>query len=128
MLELALLVFFGVMAFRIANAVSRETVIFREFHQPRTLLFSLGPLIVLAGLNRVGLVVSTIAGAMCYLPALLNARRLMHAFDTAGTDRVRRAHSTASQAFGTVLAGLLYIAGAFGFAFIAWRYSGGGSA
>ena len=114
MLDVFLLLFFGVMAYRIASAVSREGAIFREFNQPKSIgpfacLFPMGPIVLLTGVSRVGLLVSLVAAAGCYLPALFVARRRIQAFERAGTDRVKGALSASSQAFGTALAGLIYL-------------------
>src|SRR5262245_46794587 len=132
MLDAVLLIFFGVMAVRVATAVSREATVFREFQQSRSLaflalLFPLGPLVMLAGLNRIGLLGSVLVAAACYLPALLSARRLMRAFDQAGTDRVSKAQSAASQAFGTALVGLLYVAVVFTLGFFSNRIGAAGA-
>ena len=115
MLEIVLFIAFGVMAVRIARVVHAESVIFLEFKQSRSIgalvfLFPLGPLVLLIGSFRLGWLVAVVLAAACYLPALLVARRRLAAFERAGTDRVHPARSAVSQAFGTALAGLLYVA------------------
>ncbi len=115
MLDLALLVLFCVMAYRIAGAMRRESAILREFRQPRALaflvlLFPLGPIAVWSVVFHTPYLLAFVAAAVCYLPALLLARRMELALQRAGTDRVRRARDAASQAFGTALIGLVYLA------------------
>jgi catechol 2,3-dioxygenase-like lactoylglutathione lyase family enzyme len=69
-LDIALLIFFAVMAYRIASAVWRERPIFLEFHQPRALgaavlLFPLGP-IATVFLVRASPLLALLAGLGCY--------------------------------------------------------------
>ncbi len=115
MLDIVLIIVFSVMAYRIATSIHRESMIFREFKLSRTLalaamLFPFGPIGLFAG--SVGLVfpLAYIGAAACYVPALLIARRLGNALEKAGTDRVKGAQTAISQAFGTALAGLIYVA------------------
>lgn len=115
MLDITLFVVFGVMAVRIARMVHAESAIFLEFNQSRSIaalvfLFPLGPLVLITGTFRLGWLVAVILAAPCYLPALVVARRRVAAFERAGTDRVHPAKSAVTEAFGTALAGLLYIA------------------
>lgn len=121
MLDIALLIVFCVMAYRIATAIYRESPIFREFKQPRALalvvmLFPFGPVMLLAGATRLPFPLAFIGAAACYVPALLIARRLGHAFEKSGTDRVKKAQAATSLAFGTALGGLIYTALLFLFA------------
>jgi uncharacterized membrane protein len=122
MLDIALFAFFAVMAYRIAQSVRREAHILAEFKQPQTLgllvlLFPLGPLVLLVGSLLTPFPVAHIAAVFCYLPALIGARRQARALETAGTDRVQRAQTAISQAFGTALVGLGYVAVVFALAF-----------
>lgn len=115
MLDIALMIFFCVMTYRIATAIYRESKIFQEFKQPRTLalavmFFPFGPLVLLAGATRLPFPIAFIGAAVCYIPALFIARRLGLAFEKAGTDRVKAAQAVVSQAYGTALAGLIYVA------------------
>jgi hypothetical protein len=115
MLEIVLFIAFGVMAVRIARAVYTESAIFLEFKQSRSIaalvfLFPLGPIVLLLGSFRLGWLVAIVLAAACYLPGLVVAKRRLAAFERAGTDRVHPARSAVSQAFGTALAGLLYVA------------------
>lgn len=114
MLDLAFMIAFSVMAVRIAKTIWRETGIFREFHQPKTLallvfLFPLGPFLLLFGARYLSLLVAVILAVGCYLPALLSARKIAYAFERAGTDRVKRALGAAREAFGMALVGLVYV-------------------
>jgi len=132
MLDIALLVFFGVMAYRIAAAVRREAPVLLEFHQSRalaatSLFFPLGPIAVLFLIGRSPLI-ALVAGLTCYLPSLLIARRITGALERAGTDRVKDARSAASQAFGTALAGLVYVVGVFLYVVIVGVYFRGANA
>lgn len=115
MLDIVFFIAFGVMAVRIARVVHTESAIFLEFKQSRSIgalvfLFPLGPLVLLIGSFRLGWLVAAVLATACYLPGLLVARRRVAAFERAGTDRVHPARSAVSQAFGTALAGLLYVA------------------
>ena len=115
MLDIAVLISLAVMTYRVWSGVSREAEIFREFNQARTLaivslLFPLAPIILLLGMVHVGAVVSLVGAAVCFLPALVIARRNVRVFERSGTDRVNGAISAASQAVGTAIAGLCYVA------------------
>jgi len=72
------------------------------------MLFPLGPVVLLVGATRLPFPLTFIGAAACYVPALLIARRLGHAFEKSGTDRVKKAQAATSQAFGTALVGLIY--------------------
>ncbi len=114
MFEIALTGLFFVMAYRISRGIFREAGIFREFNQSRALglevlLFPIGPMLIFYFSVRAPLIGIGLAAA-CYLPALLHARAQSAAFERAGTDKVKAALSLVSQAFGTAIAGLIYIA------------------
>lgn len=113
MLDFVLLVFFGVMAVRIARLVWREAAIYREFNQSLSLgylvlLFPLGPILALTTTLRLGWLVALVLVLGCYLPAFIAARRRLSFFERAGTDRVKSAESAASQAYGTAIVGFIY--------------------
>src|SRR6266571_611618 len=113
--DIALFIVFIVMAVRIARIVRAESPIFLEFKQSRSIaalvfLFPIGPLVLILGTFRLGWLVAIVLATACYLPGLVVARRRVAAFERAGTDRVYPAKSAASQAFGTALAGLVYVA------------------
>ena len=117
-LTISFLILFCVMAVRIAAAVSRESPIFREFNQSTALqvlvfLFPFGPLVLMVDPQRFGWLPPYILASGCYIPALLVANRVTRALERAGTDRVKQALTAASQAFGTALIGLIYVAGVF---------------
>lgn len=114
MLDLALLILFCVMAYRIAAAISRESPIFQEFGQPRTLaflvvFFPFGSLVLFAGKFFLPAPLVLAGAAACYVPAFISARSVGSALERAGTDRVRAAREAVSQAFGTALVGLAYV-------------------
>jgi hypothetical protein len=114
MLDIVPLVVFALMAVRIVVTVLRHSAIFAEFGQSKVLvflapLFPVGPLLLLFFRNQ-SLALALGAASACYLPALFVARRQIHAFDRAGTDRVKGALGATYQAFGTAIAGLVYIA------------------
>jgi hypothetical protein len=126
MIDVVLLVFFCVMAYRVAMAVRRERAILAEFNQSpvlgtTALLFPVGPIATFYLLGR-SPILALIAGLICYLPSMLIARRMTRSLERAGTDRVHRAMSAASQAFGTSLVGLIYAFGAFLFVVIVRVY------
>jgi O-antigen/teichoic acid export membrane protein len=115
MFDIALLVFFCVMTFRIVTAVRRESKLFQEFRQPGTslsvavMLFPIGPIVMFAGTARLPFPLAFVGAAACYVPALFVARRISQALERTGTDRVKPIQSTSSQAFGTALVGLGYV-------------------
>ena len=113
MLDFVLLVFFGVMAARIARLVWREAAIYREFKQSRSLgylvlLFPFGPILALTTTFRLGWLVALVLVLGCYLPGFIAARRHLSFFERAGTDRIKSAESAASQAYGTAIVGFIY--------------------
>lgn len=113
MIDIIIFIIFSVMGFRIATAVRRESDIFTEFNQPRTigwlsLLFPLGPIIYITTAYRFGWLVAITLMVACYLPVFLSAKNRIRVFDRAGTDRVNKAKEAAMQAYGTSIAGLIY--------------------
>jgi hypothetical protein len=115
MFDLALMIFFFVMTYRVAAALYREAAIFREFEQPRSLgllvlLFPLGPFVLYIGMLRLPLPLAFVGAAACYIPALYLARRMGLALERARTDRVKGAQDAVAGAFGTALAGMIYVA------------------
>jgi hypothetical protein len=126
MIDVALLVFFCVMAYRVAVAINRERPILAEFNQSpvlgaTALLFPVGPIATLFLLGR-SPILSLAAGLICYVPSMVIARRMIRSLERTGTDRVQGAISAASQAFGTSLVGLIYAFGAFIFVVIVGVY------
>jgi hypothetical protein len=122
MLELGLRFFFGIMALRISKVIRAEARVLAEFGQSRALatlvwLFPLGPYVALFGSFYTPFPVAFIAAAGCYLPALLVARRQSQALETSGTDRVRVARAAITEAFGTALAGVIFLAVGFAFTY-----------
>jgi hypothetical protein len=113
MFDFVLLVFFGVMAARIARLVWTEAAIYREFNQSQSLgylvlLFPLGPILALTTTFRLGWLVALVLVLGCYLPGFIAARRHLSFFERTGTDRVKNAESAASQAYGTAIVGFIY--------------------
>lgn len=122
MLDLLLVIVFGIMSYRVAAAVRREARVLNEFKQTTNLawlvlLFPLGPLVLLAGAARLPFPVAFLVAAACYVPALLLARRQNHVLEAARTDRVRRARTATSQVVVLGFAGLAYVAVALIIAF-----------
>lgn len=114
MLDLALLILFCVMAYRVIRGVRREAPVLKEFGQSQwlalvALLFPLGPLVLLFGSVWLGAVIAFPLAFACYVPALFVARNQSRALESSGTDRVQRAQSTMSQAFVTAFIGLAYV-------------------
>lgn len=60
------------------------------------------------------------AALACFIPALVLARRVDLALQRAGTDRVKEAQAAVTQAFGTALAGIVYVAIVAVLALIKW--------
>ena len=114
MLDIVAFILFTGMAYRIVATVKRESAVFAEFNQSTAfgysaILFPLGPIIMpLVGTRAP--VLGILLCAACYVPALILARRAAAGFDHAGTDRVKVANRAAWQAFGTAVAGLVYVA------------------
>lgn len=109
-----LVIYFFVAAVRITRAVGKEAAIFREFGQSKQFrvlvwFFPAGPIFLLAG-SFLGFVVAFALSVVCYLPAMVAARKCIASFERAGTDRVKRAQNTATQAFGNAIAGLVFSA------------------
>lgn len=122
MLDIVLLSFFGVMAYRIFKGLKYESAIFTEFQLPKALsayvlLYPLGPVTMLFLISFSPLI-ALITGLACYLPGFLSARKISHSLEIAGTDRVQGASYVVSQAFGTALIGLIYTVGVFLFVVI----------
>jgi hypothetical protein len=95
--------------------VVRESAAFEQFQQPKSLgpvslLYPVAPLVMLIGTWIVGSLVAVILAAACFIPGLIISRNRMRAFERSGTDRTDRALAISTQAFGTALGGLLYIA------------------
>ena len=114
MIDIAMFILMVVMAVRISRAVGREKAIFEEFRQPTSLgpaslLYPLGPIVVLAGTWIIGSIAALILAAACFVPGLLISRSRMRAFERSGTDRTKGALEASTQAFGAALAGLLYL-------------------
>lgn len=123
MFDIALLVFFVTMAYRVYIGVKREAGILREFGHTTTLarvamLFPLGPVILLVGPSRFAFPIAYILAAGCYLPALLIARRNGRTLELTGTDRVQRAQAVVSQAMVSSLVGLAYVSATFALVFV----------
>ena len=81
MIDAVLLVFFGVMAYRVFSAVRREAHVLVEFNQSRALgatalLFPLGPIATLLLVGR-SPILALVAGLACYIPSMVIARRMM---------------------------------------------------
>ena len=115
MIDVAVFVLMAVMAFRINRAVSRESATFEQFNQskslaPASLLYPVAPLVMFAGMFLLGSIVALLAAAMCFLPGLILGRNRMRAFERTGTDRTDGALAASTQAFGTAMVGLLYVA------------------
>ena len=113
-LSLILIVVFAVVAYRLSAALSRESSILAEFGQTKALtfavlLFPLGPMLLILAPLVLPSLVALMAAAVCYLPALLVARKQDRALQMSGTDRVNAARSTVESSFGAALAGLLYV-------------------
>ena len=129
MIDIVLFIFFVVAAVRIFTLVRRESATFREFKQPQTLalvalLLPLGSVAMV--LFRATPLLAVTAALACYLPTFLASRRLNLAFERAGTDRVKKAHGAASQAFGAALVGLIYVASVFLYVLVISIVSGRG--
>jgi hypothetical protein len=115
MFDFALFILFCVMAYRVASGVKREASILREFGQSKVLgmtafFLPLGPLALIFGKFWLVPIVAFLIALACYVPTFAIARRQGRVLEKAGTDRVQKAQSVISQAFGTALVGLIYVA------------------
>lgn len=122
MLHLALLAFFAGMALRISKALQQEAITLEIYELPRILhvlvfLFPIGPGVMFYGSFVVPLPLSAAAALLCYVPVLLIARSQARRLQTAGTDRVSKAESALSEAFGVALVGVIFVVAATA---IAW--------
>jgi hypothetical protein len=118
MLDLALLIFFCVMSYRVFVGIRREAIILDEFRLKNgiahaALLFPFGPFILLIGPSRLAFPLAYVVAIACYLPAFVIARRYTSVLEVAGTDRVQRAQAAVQQASGTALLGLAYVSVTF---------------
>jgi hypothetical protein len=114
---------FAVIGFQVATAVKRESEIFQEFNQSKSvgwysLLFPLGPIIYFTTVYRFGWLPAIVLTVFCYLPALITAKKRIAVFERAGTDRVRNAQNATTKAFGAAIAGLVFAAFLLGMVFI----------
>lgn len=124
MFYIAFFIYFCYMTARIWKAFQQEAAIFQEFHQHRklvlaVLLFPLGPIIYWGTSHLLGALIGLIVISACYLPALILARKALHAFDSAGTDRVDGARKIAEQICTTAIVGLVYVGISLVFYFLA---------
>lgn len=115
MLDIVLFVVFIVVAVRVATSVHRESAVFEEFEQSKSLavfvlFFPVGPVALLVLPHQVGWLPAAIAAVACYLPAMLSSRQRIAAFDSSGTDRSEAALRLSHEAFGVALVGLIYVA------------------
>ncbi len=111
---LILIIIFAVVAVRIAKAVALQSPIFTEFNQPGSLrfavfLYPLAPMALVLGTWRIGVFLTAVLAATCYIPGLMLAHRLSKGLERAGTDRVKAAREIASEAFVAALGGLLCV-------------------
>lgn len=74
------------------------------------MLLPLGPLVLITLPFRIGWAPTTAVAVFCYLPSLIISRRLNSAFEQSGTDRTQSAQKATTQAFGTSIFGLIYVA------------------
>ena len=74
------------------------------------MLFPLGPLALITLPFRIGWVLAALAAAICYIPGFVISLRQSAAFERSGTDRTQTAHKATTQAFGTSVFGLIYVA------------------
>ena len=114
MLDIILLIYFIVMAIRIAIGVFKERHILKEFDQSislaiDSLLFPLGIIALLALPNRLGWLPAVLIALLCYLPAFIISRGQSKALEYSGTDRTRKARDVVTQAFVTSIVGFAYI-------------------
>ena len=103
MVYIGMLGLFSLVAAAVAAVINQEALVFAEFRQPRTLaglvwLYPLGPTVGFNGIAWVGPAFSLALAALCFVPATIAARRLIAAFERAGTDRVDRALGAANLA------------------------------
>jgi hypothetical protein len=68
---------------------------------------------MLFGMSRLPFPLAFLVAAACYLPALIIAQRASRELEAAWTDKVQEVQSLVSQAFGTALAGLIYVGAIF---------------
>lgn len=114
MMDIVFFVGFIIVAIRVAASVRAESAIFDEFALDKSLallvlLFPIGPIALLTLPHRVGWLPAAVVAAACYIPALVNSRELVAAFDCSGTDRTEPALKSAHEAFGAALVGILYV-------------------
>lgn len=114
LLDLAIFVTLLVIAISASKAIRTQSVIFAEFEQSNVLafmvfLFPAGPLIMIFGAAIFPAIVVFILAAICYIPALLIARRQKSAFQMAWTDRVRASREALTGVISVAFIGLIYL-------------------
>jgi hypothetical protein len=122
MFDVLVLIFFGVMSYRIFSSLRRESSLFSDYKQSQKirlliLLFPLGPLVLFLGSMLLHPPFSHLIALCCYVPTMFVARQQTRGFETAGTDKVQNVLIVLNQAFGIGLAGLIYVAVSFVFVF-----------
>ena len=114
LLDLAIFITLFVIALKASNAIRTQSVIFTEFEQSNILallvfLYPAGPIIKnLRGLYFPAVLVFGLA-ALCYIPALVIARKQSSVFQMAGTDRVRKSKEALTSVISGALVGLIYL-------------------
>lgn len=114
MIDLVAIVFFVLMSYRSMTGLSRESAILKEFGQTQgikytSLLFPLGPMILLAGTTRLAFPVAYLIAIACYIPGLLVARNCSRVLEVAGTDKVQAAQESVRRVLDAALLGVAYV-------------------
>tara|TARA_B100001063_G_C16240672_1_gene300636 strand:+ start:82 stop:444 length:363 start_codon:yes stop_codon:yes gene_type:complete len=91
-----------VISVQVIKGILRNKEVFEEFNQTKKLillilLYPISPLVLLIGGFNLHVAVTYILGSLCFVPALVLAKKQALAFQLAGTDRVKDAKEVISK-------------------------------
>lgn len=114
LLDLAIFITLLVIALKASKAIRTQSAIFTEFEQSNVLallvfLYPAGPIIKILGGAYFPAVMVFGLTTICYIPALVIARKQISVFQVAGTDRVRTSKDALTSVVSGAFIGLIYL-------------------
>lgn len=114
MISLLFIIAMTVIAVQVTKEVLRNKEVFEEFGQTKKILFlvylfPLAPVILLVGGYYMNMPIVYILASICFLPALILARKQDLAFQMAGTSKVKDAKEVISKVNTSGIVGLIII-------------------
>ena len=102
MINLLFIIVMTVISVQVIKGILRNKEVFEEFNQTKKLillilLYPISPLVLLIGGFNLNVAVTYILGSLCFVPALVLAKKQALAFQLAGTDRVKDAKEVISK-------------------------------